>query len=542
MQKENNIFYEYVKANKTKSLACLIVTIGISFVAPFKSFIIQWLIDAPTKEAAIKFLLLGAVITILSFLLELASRNLATDIRGQSIALIRSKLMNMILSDSMENYFKQGNSDGISVLTNDIQIINNDLYDAIYNIMLYGGMLLFAVGMLIYINASMLLYVLLASILPFVVPRLLDKKVQLSRKRYSNELSKYTSAIADMLKGFEIIHQFGVVDLFSQNHSEFAYETAMAEQDFNKRMNLNIAGSSFLSNILFYILLLLGMFLLFDGKVTVGYMVAATNLSNFIIAPCKMISHQYSRVKSTKAIRQKLQEIANISKCEQGEEISEIQQVLWENVSFKYEGMASDLLKNIDMSWEKNDKIALLGKSGSGKTSIIKLFCKYFDSYSGNIFLSQVELRQISKDSFYKSVGVIAQNPHLFNDTLRNNICLYEDFSEREIQNALLKSGIRDYVDNLPEGLDTMILENGKNLSGGQAQRIAIARAVIRNKKILIVDEGTTGLDVDTAERIMSDLLNMDAMVILITHDTDRKYLSKLNKIYDVVDGEVRLR
>lgn len=97
-------------------------------------------------------------------------------------------------------------------------------------------------------------------------------------------------------------------------------------------------------------------------------------------------------------------------------------------------------------------------------------------------------------------------------------------------------------MDNLPEGLDTMILENGKNLSSGQAQRIAIARAVIRNKKILIVDEGTTGLDVDTAERIMSDFLNMDAMVVLITHDTDRKYLSKLNKIYDVVDGEVRLR
>lgn len=278
------------------------MTIGISFVAPFKSFIIQWLIDAPTKEATIKFLLLGAVITILSFLLELASRNLATEIRSQSIALIRSKLMNMILSDSMENYFKQGNSDGISVLTNDIQIVNNDLHDAIYNIMLYGGMLLFAVGMLIYINASMLLYVLLASILPFIVPRLLDKKVLSSRERYSNQLSKYTSAIADMLKGFEIIHQFGVADLFAQNHSEFAYATAIAEQDFNKRMNLRIACFSFLSNILFYILLLLGMFLLFDGKVTVGYMVAAPNLSNFIIAPCKTILHQYSRVKSTKAI------------------------------------------------------------------------------------------------------------------------------------------------------------------------------------------------------------------------------------------------
>lgn len=542
MRKENHLFFDYVKKNKALSVFCLIVTIAISFVAPLKSFIIQWLIDAPTKEVALKFLLLGALITILSFLLELASRNLATEIRSKSIALIRSKLMNKMLSDSMESYFKQGNSDGISVLTNDIQIINNDLYDALYNIMLFGGMLFFAICMLIYINPSMLLYVLLASILPFVVPRLLDKKVQSSRERYSNQLSKYTSRIADMLKGFETIHQFGVVDVFAENHSEFADETAIAERDFNKKMNLSISGSSFLSNILFYILLLLGMFLFFDGKVTIGYMVAATNLSNFIFAPCKMISHQYSRIKSTKAIRQKLQEIANISESEQGEEISEIQQVVWENVSFKYEGMESDLLKNIDMCWEKNDKIALLGKSGSGKTSVVKLFCKYFDSYSGNILLSKVELRQISKASFYKSVGVIAQNPHLFNDTLRNNICLYEDFSEREIQNALLKSGIRDYVDNLPEGLDTMILENGKNLSGGQAQRIAIARAVIRNKKILIVDEGTTGLDVDTAERIMSDLLNMDAMVIIITHDTDRKYLSKLSKTYDVIDGKVHLQ
>lgn len=222
-------------------------------------------------------------------------------------------------------------------------------------------------------------------------------------------------------------------------------------------------------------------------------------------------------------------------------DINKIENITWKNVGFRYKESECELLHDLNMDWNKNDKILLLGKSGSGKSTIIKLLCKYFDSYTGSIKINSTDLKEISVESLYEQMGIISQSPHLFNDTIKNNICLYEKFSDEEIKDALIKSGIYEYVCSLTKGLDTVILENGKNLSGGQAQRIAIARAVIRNKHILLIDEGTTGLDSDTANSIMDHLFHMQCTIIMITHDIHGNYISKFNKKYHLLNGHIEL-
>lgn len=539
---------EYIANHKGIVLIFLLITMTLTFVAPLKSFILQWLIDASSKENALKYLLLGSVITILSFILELLSRNLATKIKCESINSIRQKIVERVLRKKMDKYLMGENADIVSILTNDMRIIYDDYYTALYNIILYAGMMFFALCMYIYINPSLLIFVALASIAPLVLPRFLDKRLKITREQYSTEIGKYTSYIGDIFKGFEIIKQFNVISNFNNIHIKRAANVSDQEDTLQKNINLSITMSSFLGDILFFIILLLGMFLYFDGKITIGYMVAAANLSNYVMSPCKIISQQYASLKSTKGIRKKVDDIVKEAmeckekeEIEEIEEIDEISQVVWKNVGFSYHNTDEPVLNNVNMTWEKEDKIALLGKSGSGKTTLIKIFCKYYNNYQGKVLVDSKDLKKINIDSFYKKIGIVSQNTYLFNDTIRNNICLYDSYSEDEIEYALIKAGIIDYINTLPDGLDTHIIENGKNLSGGQAQRLALARAIIRKKEILIIDEGTTGLDMETAQDIMDNILGFKGMLIMITHDIHGKYMKHFNKKYYINNGEMNL-
>lgn len=530
----------YIRRNKSLLLVFVFITVGISFVAPLKSFIIQWLIDAPSKGKAIYYLGIGAFITFLSFILELLSRNLWVKIASGCIEEIRNKVMSKYLKMSMKEYFDTGNSEGISVLTHSIRILQTDYYEAIYHIVLYGGMLLFAVAMLLYINPSMLLYVILASIFPLLIPRILDKKVLISRKKQLEYLKDYTASVGDTLKGYEIVRQFDASERFAHKHRSINAKLTGVDISFRQKMNLSLTTTSLVSNLLFFLLLLLGILLFYDGQLSIGYMVAATNLTNYVIAPIKMISQMVSKVKSTQSIRKELIELIDAGETSKdGVSIGEITSIRWENVHFAYSSTTPHILSDLNMEWRKSDKIAIYGNSGSGKTTIFRLLLKYFNQYEGRILLNETELRSISYESLYRQVGVIAQSPHIFNDTIRNNICLYDEFSDDEIDSALQLSGMTEFIRGLPNGINTQILENGKNISGGQAQRIAIARAIIRNKSVILVDEGTTGLDSAMSEEIMNTILGLDAIVVVISHDRDAAYNSIFDKKYELREKEI---
>ena len=148
-------------------------------------------------------------------------------------------------------------------------------------------------------------------------------------------------------------------------------------------------------------------------------------------------------------------------------------------------------------------------------------------------------MRCIDRRAFYGRVGYIAQTATIFNDTLRHNICLLEDFSDEQLAHAVAAAGLADWVATLPEGLDTVLSENGKNLSGGQRQRIGIARLALRKYDLIIADEITASLDPETSAQVMQNLLSMPCMVVAITHDTSGAFMQEFDKIYRVENGVV---
>ena len=198
------------------------------------------------------------------------------------------------------------------------------------------------------------------------------------------------------------------------------------------------------------------------------------------------------------------------------------------------------MLKDLSVRFEEGKKYAVIGESGSGKSTLIKIIMQQLVDYEGRVMAEGQDTRNIDRESFVKNYALIQQEMVMFEDTLRNNITMYGDYTDEEILAAAERAGLKKYIDSLYEGLDTMIGENGANCSGGERQRITIARALLRKTSVLIMDEATSSLDVDTARQIENALLaNPNITVISITHKTDNNLLEKYDAVYRMQDGRL---
>lgn len=201
------------------------------------------------------------------------------------------------------------------------------------------------------------------------------------------------------------------------------------------------------------------------------------------------------------------------------------------NLSFSYG--EKQVLKDINLTFRRGEKYAIVGKSGCGKTTLLKLMLGQLTGYQGSILYDKKELSCYDINTFYEQMAYIEQNVFLFDTSIRNNITLGDSYCEDEIDKVLKMSALEEDIRTFPEGLDTKVGENGKNLSGEQKQRIAVARALIHDRKILLVDEGTSALDQENALIIEHALLNCPELtLILIIHHLKEEYVMLYENVY----------
>lgn len=532
----------YIKKNTVQILLWLIFTAALGFFAPLKAFNLQWIIDSENGKTAVYYLILGLLVILASHLFEFLSRRLYTDIACKSLEAIRNQIMNKVMQRSIEDYDRQEDSAYISLLTNDMRTLYDDYFMAIFDIVFWGAILACALGMYIYINPVLLIVILLVSIPPLVLPKFMQARLKRRREEFSLEMAEYTKQMKDILGGFETIHAFMREKYYGFLHEKASKENSASESRVQQGMNTMMVASSLLSNGTFIVVLFFGMLLVFNGKITMGYMVTASSLANFVTSPCKIISQNYAKLKATKGIRLRIEELMNREMPEQNKtvmQLNQIDEIACQNVNFVYPGTQKIILDNLNLNVHKQEKIAIIGKSGCGKSTFAKLLYQYYQNYSGEILVNGNELKQISCAALYSQIGYISQKTFLFHDTIRNNICLYQEFTDAQIEKAIRIAGLQEYIASLPEGLNTQISENGKNLSGGQVQRIGIARMAIRNYSVVIADEITASLDAKTTEEIMENLFALDKMLIVITHDTQNAFMKRFDRIYKMENGKV---
>ena len=533
---------DYFKQQWPRLILFAAFTLGVSFFAPLKNFQLKWLIDSKSKQEALGYMGLVFAITFSSWFFERLSRRSFTKIACGAVEQVRQRILEQVLYRTVAQYNAEGDAAYLSLLTTDLRTLYDDYYMSLFNIVFWGGIMLCALAMYLYISPVMLLAILLVTIPPLVLPRRMNERLKATRDAFSLQMADYTQQLKELLGGFEIIRSFLREDAYAALHQKAARKARESELDYQQSLNAMVTNTSLISNLIFPVVMLVGLFLAFDGRLTMGTVSTAASMANFVITPCHQIAQCWAKVKSSQGIRQRLEAaMAEPQAAEQGEPIGHIDSIQCETVRFAYPNTAEPVLKDASLTVDAAQKVALVGESGCGKSTLAKLLFQYYPDYSGDILFNGRQVRTLDRTALYRRVGYIAQTAYLFHDTIRNNICLHEDFPDEQLAHAIAAAGLTDWVASLPDGLDTVISENGKNLSGGQRQRIGIARLALRSYDLIIADEITASLDPDTSQQVMENLIAMPCMVVAITHDVAGSFMHQFDKVYRVEHGVVRV-
>ena len=282
-----------------------------------------------------------------------------------------------------------------------------------------------------------------------------------------------------------------------------------------------------------------GAYLVIKGDTTAGVVFAFVQLMGTVLDPISKLPVLISSRKAAKGLIMKLVQYVDKETLRTGgEKLTGIDDgIKFRNVTFAYEE-GNNILKGINLNFEKGKSYAIVGGSGSGKSTILNLMMGSYDNYGGSITIDGKELTSVDKNTIFDVLSVIQQNVFIFDDTIQRNICMFKEFPNDKVEDAINKSGLSTLIKN--KSVDYLCGENGKNLSGGERQRISIARSLLKDSKVLLVDEATAALDAKTSRSVIDSILSIkDITKVVITHKLDESELSRYDSIIVLKDGNI---
>lgn len=383
----------------------------------------------------------------------------------------------------------------------------------------------------------------LATIIPTLVSFVV---IPMSRKKEISANSKYYSVLRENSELFqETIELQQEINSFNQskNVKESLYKKMEESEKIHLKVELLAMVLTAISTLFAYIsvavVILVGIELLMRGEISllylIGYIIAAIKVKELFDISKEGILEMYYIEPAVKRIK----EIKNAVLQEGKDTKLSSFDIGFKNVSFAYDE-DTQVLKDVSFTAKQGEVTALVGASGSGKTSILRLVSRLYDYDGGSILIDGKDIKDISTESLFKDVSIVFQDVTLFNTSVMENIRLgRESASDEEVRKAAKLANCMDFIDKLPEGFDTPIGENGAELSGGERQRLSIARAFLKDAPILILDEISASLDVDNEKKIQESLNKLieNKTVIIISHRL--KSIENVNKIVVIDDGIV---
>ena len=371
-----------------------------------------------------------------------------------------------------------------------------------------------------------------------IVMKYFAKKQKSIMEDFIRRNQEYAKWFGDTVGGIKEVKLFNI---FDKKHNEFLIRQK-GIIDKQKQMNMisqwNIITDSIMVQLLSTVLYIVGGSLVFDLQLSVGSVFAFITYSSYVTGPISAILNIGYLLSGIIPSTKRYYEFMDLQEeTESGKHIEPIfGELILQNVSFSYE-VGKPVLRDINLTFPKGSKTALMGRNGSGKTTIINLLTRVYNPVSGYILLNETDISEISLHKYRNMVSVVSQQIYLFNDTIRNNICLYENVSDEVIRAACNESGLEDFLKEV--SLDYVVGQNGAMLSGGQKQKIALVRALVHDKPIIIFDEVTSNTD-SYSEYQINNLLHTrlkNKTVIIITHK--REILSEVDRIIMLRDGIV---
>jgi ABC-type multidrug transport system fused ATPase/permease subunit len=385
------------------------------------------------------------------------------------------------------------------------------------------------------------LIAVLLSFMPVLAAILTGGRASAAEKMVSDTNQKYTASLKDFIGGFTVVKSFKAETQMCRMFTENVQSLAKAKCKKDKILVLVEMFAAIAGLIAQLGVFLAGAYLALSGKgVTAGTVMVFVQMMNYIISPVSVIPTCLAEYNSARALVEKISAALAENRPDQGKEtVNALKKgITLKSLTFGYKPEKT-VLNNLNITFEAGKKYAVVGTSGSGKSTLLNLLMASYHNYDGGIYYDDTELNCINSDALYDMQSIVQQNVFVFNASLKDNITMFGDFSESEVDNAIQLSGLSPLVQE--KGKNYICGENGCFLSGGEKQRVSIARSLLKKASVLLVDEATASLDAETAFQVSSSILGLEGITcITVTHDLDESLLKQYDSIITLKNGTLK--
>ena len=577
--KSNPLSRNFFKNNTLNLFMAVLGTSVLSLAILSVPQLFQILIDylSGSREYSLKgIILLTAGIFSMEFFSAIATYFFRTKFSTKAVLQYRNFACDYLLKKKVADFYASNSSVYLSALSTDLMKIKEQFLDQIPIItqIIFCG--IGAIIVMLRYNVFLACMSCVLSLIPFFAALYSGKNMGELEDRLSTRNAEYLAFLKDFSIGFTIIKSYKVEAIFSKLHgavNEKTEETMLRRERCVEKVNYFAAISGYVTRLS---ILFLSAYIAFTRQsISIGTVIAFSQLIHYLIDPLSSLPSMLTEAKAAYRLTEKFwdiiksgEELQNTSENNRvKEEIAEIQSVLedkkiieekeiraqkqspneWKSslrgeilfnqICFSY-SEGKEVLKELNLRVKEGEKVVLLGTSGSGKSSILKILMGMERAQSGTIRIGGQDTMDLGEDRIFKEISYIQQEVFIFDGTIRENISLFQSYREEELQSVIERAGLRNLVKE--KGLDYLCGENGAALSGGERQRISIARSLLRKTPILLADEITASLDKENTYLVLDTLLNIENTTeILVLHDLDSRILSRVDRICVLKNGKV---
>lgn len=511
------------------------VSISISFLMMLTIESIEFTDTKRLKQAGVLLVIILVVYAASGYIQKIFRNRFLK----KALYQFKSYIFERLLKKSIKE-FKQGSSGTIiNAFSNDLNSIELHYLNGSIELVQQIIMFVMALIAMYWLNWILATCVILSCIIPIAFSVSLGRHLASKEIKTSDEGESFVDQVKDLLNGFVLIKSFNaereVLDLFKKKNVSLE-EAKRDRRDTNDSVKL---ASTYSRILVISMIFSIGLYMAFKNIISIGGIIAFTELSHYATGPVELIFPLRSNRKAAIGLISKISTVVdsgeNIEKKMPIDEKNTT--IAMQNVSFSYNG-EKQVLNDINITFEEGKNYAIVGGSGCGKSTLTQLILGYYDDYQGEILIGDRRLRNIDLDSLYNVISIIQQNVFLFDSNIEDNITMFKEFPQENIQRAITLAGLKQLI--AEKGVNYQSGEGGKNLSGGEKQRISIARCLLRETPVIIMDEATAALDNKTAFEVENAILDLKGLTkIIVTHKYNQAIMRKYDKIIVLRDGRI---
>ncbi len=533
----------FFKENKLVAFLSMIVFISLSMIYTAISWILQIIFDYMAGKGS--YSLTTILLLCVSFMLVISlifalKRSAYPRFLEKAMNQYKESVIKKLLQKSYSDFSLANSGTYLSVLTNDCERIQEKYLKKIFDFVQDVLMLVSSLALMIYYSPLLTVIALIISVLPMACSILTASGIATREEQVSKSNESYTALTKDVLNGVSVIKSFKaeqeVINRYQNQSMELEHTKNLREKTMTTVSALGTISS--LATQLGVMLVGAWMVNAHVGVITAGMVLAFTNLMNGVLQPISSLPQMLGEMKGAKKLISKMADYMSNAKEDSGEIIDDsIKSVVLRDVSYAYDA-DHKVLKNVNLTLQAGKSYAIVGPSGAGKSSLINLLMGYYKDYEGSVQLNNHELSNVSKSSLYDKTTLMQQSVFMFDASILDNITLFKPFQSAEVDRVIHLAGLDDLI--AAKGKDYQCGENGSHLSGGEKQRIAIARSLLKKSEILLVDEATSALDNETSANVTQSILDLQGILrLVITHRLDANSLKQYDEILVMKSGEL---